>query len=448
MNEKLFALRNRLFFQAKASSFEKELENVIDILKITKDSKLLADLAADLGSYMINYLEDLNEDSKKIAEQKIEQIFNILNDWNETELIELTKNELNELKESNLIHLTNLGVDEKLSVRWGNDNGLGIVQAMRRGAMFVTTNPPIVNGARKQETDYFDRVRDDICKKYDSETVEQKVSRFTANVVLENCKALYPIFEKSKERYGYVHYQVNPYISKDAQAMADEILFVYSIIQNEIGGKPNVLFKVPGTKAALKTVEMVTKLGIGVTITVNFSSAQSLAFAERIQQGNAERSLIVMMAGRLDGPVEKDLEAAGIPEANLVARGASRSVMYQIYHNVLKKNNLDKTNILTASIRGPWNFQASYSNDLDSDVIISAFPDKWQEYDKGEQSFEPLLQVEPDYETINILNNSDTFKKAYEIDGLTEDEFDEYGPVMVTLSQFCSEYDELKEYLK
>ena len=76
--------------------------------------------------------------------------------------------------------------------------------------------------------------------------------------------------------------------------MTEEILFARAEMEKALGGTPNVLFKVPGTKAALKTVEDVSKLGIGVTITVNFSASQSEAFARRIQAGTAERAFVVM----------------------------------------------------------------------------------------------------------------------------------------------------------
>lgn len=447
MDKKQISLRNRLFFQSTAASFPREAALVRQLLECEKDAYMAAEIAMDLSSYMVRYISGYTNECEAAAHKEAEALLALLQEWGETELLKAAKEEIESLKKSSLIKLTELGDNKELAVRWGNDNGLGIMKAMRRGAMFVTTNPPIVNMARKEKADIYDKIRDRICEDYKDEPVENRVSRLTMEVVLNNCRALYSVFERSGHKAGYVHYQVNPCNYRDSKAMTEEILFAYSHMQKELGGRPNVLFKVPGTKAALKTVEEVSMLGIGVTITVNFSAAQSYAFAKRIQKGCAERSFVVMMAGRLDGPVEEDLKKAGVPNAAVTARGASRAVTYQIYHNVLLKNGLSRSNILVASLRGPWNFEASLTKDRESEIVISSFPDKWEDYDSHEQCYRPMVQEKPPEELISQLKKSETFKKAYELDGMSEEEFDTYGPVTVTLNSFIQTYEELKEYM-
>ncbi len=447
MDKKQISLRNRLFFQSTAASFPKEASLVRKLLEYEKDAYMTAEIAMDLSSYMVHYISGYTSECEAAAHKEAEKFLVLLRKWGETELLKTAEEEIKSLKTSSLIKLTELGDTKELAVRWGNDNGLGIMKAMRRGAMFVTTNPPIVNMARKEKADVYDKIRNRICADYKDEPVENRISRLTMEVVLNNCRALYAVFERSGHRAGYVHYQVNPCSYRDSKAMTQEILFAYSHIQKKLGGRPNVLFKIPGTKAALETAEEVSRLGIGVTITVNFSAAQSYAFAKRIQEGCAERSFVVMMAGRLDGPVEEELEKAGVSDAAVTARGASRAVTYQIYHNVLLKNRLDKTNILVASLRGAWNFEASLTKDRESEIVISSFPDKWADYDAQEQCYQPMVQEKPPEELISRLKKSETFKKAYELEGMSEEEFDTYGPVTATLKSFIQTYEELKEYM-
>ena len=447
MDKKQISIRNRLFFQSTAATFSKEAALVRKLLEYERDAYMAAETAMDLSSYMVRYISGYTKECESAAHEEAEKLLTLLKEWGETELLKAAKEEIKSLKTSSLVKLTELGDNKELAVRWGNDNGLGIMKAMRRGAMFVTTNPPIVNMARNEKADIYDKIRDRICTEYKDEPVEKRVSRFTMEVVLNNCRALYSVYESSGHKAGYAHYQVNPCNYRDSKAMTEEILFAYSQMQKELGGRPNVLFKVPGTKAALETVEEVSKLGIGVTITVNFSASQSYAFAKRIQKGCAERSFVVMMAGRLDGPVEKELIQAGLSDAAVTARGASRAVTYQIYHKVLLKNDLNKSNILVASLRGAWNFEASLTNDRASEIVISSFPDKWEDYDSHEQCYWPMVQEMPEEELINRLKKSETFKKAYDPEGMSEDEFDTYGPVTATLHSFIESYGELKEYM-
>jgi len=53
--------------------------------------------------------------------------------------------------------------------------------------------------------------------------------------------------------------------------MIDESEALYEQLEKELGGAPNVVFKVPATKAGIDVVERLTEQGIGVNVTVNFA---------------------------------------------------------------------------------------------------------------------------------------------------------------------------------
>ena len=448
MDSKWINLRDRLFFNTTDSTFDATCSEIRDELIRQKDTRLLADMAIDLRSYLMNYVIGnekglLNQIARAQAEKNVEA----LEIMGETELVKETLKEIQLLEDSSLIKLTRLTDEGILNVRWGNDNGLGIMQAMRRGAMLVTTNPPIINMARKAHPEFYGKVRDRINSLYGSAGLEKRVQLLTMNIVLNNCRALRLIYELSGHQLGYVNYQVNPHNYGNADAMIDEIYFAYDYMAKELGGKPNVVFKVPGTEASLKTVEMATKKGIGVTVTVNFSVSQSYEFSKRIQEGSADKSYIVIMAGRLDGPVAEDLEKAGIPDFDLLSREASRAVTQAVYNDVILKNGFTKSEILVASLRGPWNINASLTSDHRSRIMISAFPDKAAEYDGKVRDYAPLVQQKILEDQIILLEKSDVFHKAYHFNSLKPDMFDTYKPVVDTLNSFIKVYDELKAYM-
>ena len=51
--------------------------------------------------------------------------------------------------------------------------------------------------------------------------------------------------------------------------MIEVALKIYEGLCREIGGTPNTVFKVPGTKAGIDVAGELTSRGIGVNVTVN-----------------------------------------------------------------------------------------------------------------------------------------------------------------------------------
>lgn len=440
--------RNKIIFNNSAENFDAVCDSVLQELAENKDYAMIANLAIDLGSYLPRWIPGNADGSvtpKALANSA--KYVACLEEAGQAELAADANKEIESLKKSNLIAIAEAADEGKLNMRWGNDNGLGVMYATRRGAAFITTNPPITNMARKAQPEFYDKVRDEIVAKYAAEPVETRIARLTMNVVLNNCRALRGIYEYTDGNLGYAHYQVNPNNYQDTQAMIDEVMFVNDELSRELGGPANVLFKLPGTKYALEAVRAVTAKGIGVTVTVNFAAAQCYEFAKVIQEGTAKLSTVVMMSGRLDGPVADDLKAAGVEDADLIARNASRAVTYKVYNDILVKNNY-KAQILTASLRGPWNFDASCTANPAARIMISAFPDKWAEYDEEPRTIEPLADVPVSEDIIKVLEKSDVFNKAYYVEKLPVEDFDTYKPVVATLTGFIDVYNnELKPYM-
>ncbi|HBU12734.1 MAG TPA: hypothetical protein DEB31_08425 [Clostridiales bacterium] len=441
MNTKWIEYRDRIIFDTDAAGFEGACAKARGELA-GKDDELLAALTVDLLSYLPRWIT--GNENGALAEAVTRQA--------EENLVVLQSRagqiraQAVEIEKSNLVKLSRLADEGKINNRWGNDNGLGIMDAMRRGAALVTTNPLIINMARKAAPEVYDKVRDEINAKYAGQPVEKRISYLTLDVVLENCRALRGIYEKTNRQGGYVNCQVNPNDSKDADKMAEEVFFVYGEAEKALSGSPNIVFKLPGTQASLQAAKMVTERGIGINITVNFSVAQSLAFAEVIQKGCAARSYVTMMSGRLDDPIAAELSALGEADAAELSKNASMAVTRRVYRELIARG-LDKTEILVASLRGPWNFDASITDEPASRIVISAFPDKWAEYDSAPRSIVSHIAEPMPEDVIGRLNKSDIFRKAYAADGMRPEEFDMYTPVQQTIGAFIDSYAELKEYM-
>ena len=454
MYRKWIALRNELIFEAAdwnvasradaaAIRFQRELE----ASHSGETAQLLKEIAIDLQSYLPQW--SMPSVSKFLLKNKSEKFLNLLEKHGFGQLAEDARAEIDTFSSSRWIQLAEASANGELFNCWGNDNGLRTMEAMRRGASFVTTNPPIVNMARKERADVFDRVRDEINLKHAGETVDQRITRLTMQVVLNNCRALRPIYCLTNAREGYVNFQVSPKNYDNAEKMIEEIRFAYGELTNLLGGKPNVVFKVPGTRASLDVVRAVTAEGIGVNITVNFSVSQSQLFADAIECGRADKSFITVMAGRLDGPVGEELERAGVAQAKEIAKLASRLVTKRVYGELLVAKKYTRSEVLVASLRGPWNIAASITDHPASRVIISSFPDKAAEFDAlGRGQLRMNMGDSIPAEDLASLKKSVLFNQAYDWGAMAADQFNTYPPVTATLNSFIAAYEELEAYVQ
>src|ERR1035437_3296567 len=332
-----------------------------------------------------------------------------------------------------------------ISNRWGNDAATGQTEAIRKGAVLVTTNPIMVNAVRKEDPVFWDRVRDELKQSHPECSPEQRASLMTMSVVLQNCRELRPIYEISKGKYGYVSLQINPRANQDSTRMAEEVESLYERLTQELSGTPNTVFKIPGTKAGLDTVRRLTSKGIGCTITVNCSVDQNLAFGEIVEQGHARISFLVVMSGRLDDLVRDEMNDLGVVDAKEVAAWASIAVIRRSYEILYRQRKYQKSALLTASLRGPWHVEGSITSG-EAPIFITCFPERAREYDSVERKIESRIDERIPDEIMKELMKSRIFQQAYEVGGLTTDGFDTFLPVVATLEAFSKSYDEFLEY--
>lgn len=460
MNELWTQTRIRLFCKTNPSDFKSECAAFRDEQhrayvgadKIGKAAteELIANITIDMQSDLLKwnlckpYASECLTD--KDLHEEVEKNYDLLNEIGCGPAIEKVRKKVEHIVNSNLYKLAQATRDNKLNVFWGNDAASGIEDLMRYGATLVTTNPPIVNIERKEHPEHWEKVKRALRKSNPAASAERLAILFTKEIVLANCRALRPVFEASGGYKGYANYQVNPMHCNDAEAMAEEIICEYKEMTEALGGPPNVLFKVPGSKAALKTAEMVTGMGIGVTITGSFSVNQHIEFAKVIEKGKAKVSYLVMMMGRLDGPVKDELMESGIEKADELAKHASESVIRRSYNLLYNERGFKKSEMLVASLRGPWNILASITDDA-TPINISIFPNKREEFEMEPREMVPVTERPLCKKTLAMLENSQIFRKAYHSGEMTADGFDEYPPLVATLDGFKKDYSDLMEYM-
>jgi len=458
MREQFLKLREKILFKTPPEHFIEEMKSLreewVKDLKRAGESlksdiiEVIKEITIDLVSYLPNWylLRSGSPLAKAVLDSEAEANIELLKKLGSLNEVKNIENEIRDFNQSSLIKLSQMADDGKINTRWGNDYATGLTYALRRGAVLVTTNPPLIDIARKSNPTLWNPVRDNLKLKFPDYDTEKLCSLMTMQVVLSNCREMRPVYEVSRGEFGYVSLQVNPKNFTDAKGMISEAQMLYAKLEDELRGTPNVVFKVPATKAGIEVVEKLTAQGIGVNVTVNFAVAQEVAFANAIEKGNAKISFLTLMSGRLDDPIRDELTSLGISDADHVARWGGIAVARRVYDIVFRQKNYIKSYLLQASLRGPWHIDELVTNE-EWKIFVTVFPDKAEEYDSVTRDIRPRMQEEVPADIFDKLNLSKIFRQAYESDGLKIEGFDTYLPVAVTLKAFGKAYDEFLEYL-
>jgi transaldolase len=145
----------------------------------------------------------------------------------------------------------------------------------------LTSNPTIFNHAIKNSSAYSAAIRKKFAQDKSAETLffELALEDLTRAADLFR-----PIYDRTNGVDGWVSLEVSPLLAYDTArtlAAAKEL--------HARAGRPNLLIKIPGTKAGLPAIEEAILSGIPVNVTLLFSSDQYLAAAEAFLRGIERR---------------------------------------------------------------------------------------------------------------------------------------------------------------
>jgi transaldolase len=314
--------------------------------------------------------------------------------------------------------------------------------AIPNGAVGATTNPVIVYNVLKKELNLWEgRIREIIREnpRFDEDEVAWQLIE---EMAIKGAELLKPVFDREKGLKGRISIQTNAKYYRNAELMVEQAVRFNGLA-------PNMQVKMPATAAGIEAIEEATYRGVNINATVCFTVPQSIAVAEAVDRALARREaegketatmtpVCTIMIGRVDDwlKVVADnhdilvnpayLDLAGVA----VMKNASRIFREKGY----------RSRLLGAAYRN-WNHVA----ELMGAHLIHTIPYKWQlRYNGSDMPVMDTMSAKPDAEMIEVLrSNFDEFVKAYDSDGMTVSEFDNYGATRRTLRQFIGGYDSL-----
>ncbi|MCX5210318.1 transaldolase [Kitasatospora sp. NBC_00240] len=204
----------------------------------------------------------------------------------------------------------------------------------------VTTNPTIFQKAiGGGDTSYDAQLRDLAVRKV---TTDEAVRMITTSDVRDAADVLRPVYDASNGRDGRVSIEVDPRLAHETAATIAEAKQLWWLVD-----RPNVLIKIPATKAGLPAITEVIGKGISVNVTLIFSLERYRAVVDAYLTGleqakakgldlSAIESVASFFVSRVDTEIDKRLDKVGGDAKALRSKAAlaNARLAYQAYEEV------------------------------------------------------------------------------------------------------------------
>jgi transaldolase len=314
--------------------------------------------------------------------------------------------------------------------------------AIEHGAVGATANPTIVTDVWKKDPARWSRRVRELAAEREGATEVDLAWEIVEEMSREGAALLMPAFDKYGGRQGRLSMQTNPTFWRSFEPMLEQGVHFTTVA-------PNIIVKFPATKVGIAVMEEATYRGVSINCTVSFSVAQAVAAAEAVERGLERREaeglptndmgpVITIMVGRVEDWLKLLVDRDGIV-VHPAALAYSGVAVFKRAYGIFQERGF-RARLLAAAIR----HHLHWSEFVGGDVVIT-MPSSWQKkfnasaIEVRDRMHEP---VDPLY--INeLLAAFPDFRRAFQPDGLTVDEFDSFPPSARTLRAFIASYHDL-----
>jgi transaldolase len=309
--------------------------------------------------------------------------------------------------------------------------------SVEHGAVGATCNPVIVLSVFKKEMAAWKERIQSLIEERPTATEDQIAWQLVREISTKSAALLLPIFESHQGRNGRLSIQTDPRLFRDARAMEAQAEEFSRLA-------PNMLVKIPATRAGIPAIEEATYQGISINATVCFTLPQCIAVAEAVERGlqrrERERKTIAgmgpvctIMVGRLDDWLKVVAEKENLTIDPGYLEWAGVAVFKKAY-KIFRQRGY-RIRLLSAAFRNHMH----WSEFIGGDVVISP-PYSWQvRFNASDIKIQSRIDVAVEPKIIGeLLRKFGDFRRAYEEDGIQPNEFDTYGATRRTLRQFIT----------
>jgi transaldolase len=317
-----------------------------------------------------------------------------------------------------------------------------LTYAVSHGAVGATSNPTIVYNVLKQELHLWEKRIHTLINENPTWSESEITWKLFEEIAVHGASFLRPVYEQHKGKKGRLSIQTNPANYRNAAAITEQAIHFNTLA-------PNMQVKAPVTKAGVQAIEEATYHGVSINATVSFTVPQAIAVAEAVERGLKRRladgksidemsPVCTIMVGRTDDWMkvlakrdEIDIDPSYLDWAGIACVKKAYSIYQQRgYH----------ARLLVAAYRhlGHW------SEFIGGDLVLS-LPYEWQlKANASDIKVKERMSNPVDQKIIDAMYAKiPDFRRAYDEDGMTVDEFDTYGATVRTLRGFVTSAHDL-----
>ena len=330
---------------------------------------------------------------------------------------------------------------------WNDSSTLSeLTTAIGWGAVGATCNPVIALAAIRSDLSRWQGRIAQIADERPTATESQIGWQVVEEVSIEAAKYLEPAFDEHDGRNGRLSMQTDPRLHRDAGALADQAEHFSTLA-------PNIIVKIPATKVGIEAIEEATYRGVSINVTVSFTVPQAVEAGAAIQRGLDRRKaenketasmgpVVTIMVGRLDDWMKTVVARDGIDIDPEYLEWAGVAAFKKAYEVFLERGY--QARLLAAAYRN----QLQWTELVGGDIVLSP-PFGWQEKFQA-SGHEPVARIDDpvDADIVDALLTIPDFVRAYEVDGMTPAEFDDFGATRITLRQFLEADEALDQIVR
>jgi transaldolase len=322
-----------------------------------------------------------------------------------------------------------------------------LAYAIENGAVGATSNPVIVSTVLEREMPQWGPRIDALAAANPSANEDQVAWLVIEEMAVKAAALLYPIWQETKAQKGWLSLQTNPKHYRSTDRLVEQAENFHSLA-------PNIQVKIPATPAGIPAIEEATYRGVNINATVSFTVAQSIAVAEAVARGLDRREreglpvaefapVCTIMVGRVDDWLRVVAARDNICVDPGSLNWAGVAVMKNAYRIYRERGY--RTRLLAAAYR----CHMHWSEFIGGDVVCSIPPD-WQRLFNGSSVpvFERMQNPVESRIFAELYDNFVDFRRAYDEEGLTVEQFAAYGPTQRTLRQFLGAYDTVVQLIR
>ena len=322
-----------------------------------------------------------------------------------------------------------------------------LTYSIEHGAVGATCNPSIaVTVLKKEMATWKPRIKE-LAATHPQATEDQISWMVVEEMSANAAKLLKPVFDREKGRNGRLSIQTDPRNYRSAEAMLEQAIRFSQLA-------PNMIVKIAATRAGVVAIEEATYRGISINATVSFTLPQAIAVAEAVERGLKRREaegldiatmgpVCTLMVGRLDDWLKVLLDKQNLSVDPGYLEWAGVAVFKKAYKIYRERGY--RLRLLSAAFRNHMH----WSEFIGGEVVISP-PCAWQKrYNASDIEVVSRIDKPVDPKIVDtLLRKFPDFERAYTENGLTHEEFDNFGSTRRTLRGFIGACAEMNSIIR